>query len=394
MSIAGDAEMTYTTLIDSAAAQVHIADRGWVFVDCRFDIRDTARCPREYLVSHIKGAVYVDLDKDMSGPIRPGRTGRHPLPDPDSLVGFSQGWESGRGPRSLHTMNPQGRWRPRVCGGSSSGRGTMRRQCLTAASRRGPARACRAGSGPGSRTPSVFAASFRPELAVDARQVLSVMEDPGWVVLDARTADRYRGENETIDPVAGHIPGAVSAPYGAAIAPDGLFKPAGGDRPTLRIRHRRPGPGAHHRVLRLGGDRGSRGACLRPRGQGNAPAVCRLMEPLDHRQGQAHGAIGALPFVPYIDTYGKEETAAETCAHLDQIRDVSPSAEGCEDCLKTGDSWVHLRLCLTCGHVGCCDQSKNKHATKHFHGTGHPLIKSIEPGEDWMWCYVDEIAFE
>jgi uncharacterized UBP type Zn finger protein len=65
--------------------------------------------------------------------------------------------------------------------------------------------------------------------------------------------------------------------------------------------------------------------------------------------------------------------------------------EGCEECLKTGDKWVHLRLCLECGHVGCCDNSKNKHATKHFHATKHPVIKSFEPGEDWKWCYVDEV---
>jgi uncharacterized UBP type Zn finger protein len=78
------------------------------------------------------------------------------------------------------------------------------------------------------------------------------------------------------------------------------------------------------------------------------------------------------------------------CKHLDQIRDVTPSASGCEDCLKIGASWVNLRLCLECGHVGCCDSSPNKHATKHFHRTKHPIIRSFEPGEDWMWCYVDE----
>lgn len=90
----------------------------------------------------------------------------------------------------------------------------------------------------------------------------------------------------------------------------------------------------------------------------------------------------------------KKKPPQEICSHLDQIRDVPPSSEGCEECLRTGDSWVHLRLCLTCGHVGCCDQSKNKHATKHFHTTNHPVIKSLEPGENWLWCYVDEIAFE
>src|SRR6202044_1346338 len=76
--------------------------------------------------------------------------------------------------------------------------------------------------------------------------------------------------------------------------------------------------------------------------------------------------------------------------HLKEIRKVTPSAEGCEDCLKIGGEWVHLRLCLTCGHVGCCDDSPNRHATAHFHATRHPIIQSFEPGEDWRWCYVHE----
>jgi hypothetical protein len=80
-----------------------------------------------------------------------------------------------------------------------------------------------------------------------------------------------------------------------------------------------------------------------------------------------------------------------TCSHLEQVREVTPSAPGCEECLQMGDSWVHLRLCLICGHVGCCDSSKNKHATQHFHITSHPLMQSFQPGEDWGWCYVDEV---
>jgi uncharacterized UBP type Zn finger protein len=84
----------------------------------------------------------------------------------------------------------------------------------------------------------------------------------------------------------------------------------------------------------------------------------------------------------------------KTCSHLDQIKKVTPSAAGCEDCLKTGGWWVHLRMCRICGYVGCCDQSPSKHATKHFHKTGHPIIQSIEPGEDWMWCYIDKIVIE
>ena len=73
---------------------------------------------------------------------------------------------------------------------------------------------------------------------------------------------------------------------------------------------------------------------------------------------------------------------------------TTPSANGCEDCLQIGDSWVHLRLCLICGHVGCCDDSKNKHATRHFHATNHPIIQSFQPGEDWVWCYIDQVMLE
>jgi hypothetical protein len=79
------------------------------------------------------------------------------------------------------------------------------------------------------------------------------------------------------------------------------------------------------------------------------------------------------------------------CTHLDQINDVEPSAEGCEECLQMGDTWVHLRECLTCGHVGCCNSSKNKHARMHAHAAGHPIVRSFEPGEDWRWCFVDEM---
>jgi uncharacterized UBP type Zn finger protein len=84
----------------------------------------------------------------------------------------------------------------------------------------------------------------------------------------------------------------------------------------------------------------------------------------------------------------------QTCRHLDQIREVTPSANGCEECLKMGDTWVHLRICLICGHVGCCDDSKNKHATKHFHATNHPIIQSFQPEENWGWCYIDQLFLD
>ncbi|MET0646567.1 MAG: UBP-type zinc finger domain-containing protein [Pyrinomonadaceae bacterium] len=85
---------------------------------------------------------------------------------------------------------------------------------------------------------------------------------------------------------------------------------------------------------------------------------------------------------------------ADGCTHLNQVKEVTPSARGCEDCLKVGGKWVHLRLCMECGHVGCCDSSPGRHATAHFDTTRHPIIKSFERGEDWGWCYVDEMFFE
>jgi uncharacterized UBP type Zn finger protein len=83
-----------------------------------------------------------------------------------------------------------------------------------------------------------------------------------------------------------------------------------------------------------------------------------------------------------------------SCSHLDSVivQQLPDSVPGCEDCLRTGGVWLHLRICLSCGHVGCCDDSPNRHATAHFHASGHPVIHSLEPGEDWSWCYVDEVA--
>lgn len=87
------------------------------------------------------------------------------------------------------------------------------------------------------------------------------------------------------------------------------------------------------------------------------------------------------------------ETAA--CTHIEHAGNPKArTPQGCEECLKSGDEWVHLRLCTDCGHVGCCDSSKNRHATKHFHATQHPVIQSFQPGESWRWCYLDEVFFQ
>ncbi|HVS85012.1 MAG TPA: UBP-type zinc finger domain-containing protein [Gaiellaceae bacterium] len=83
------------------------------------------------------------------------------------------------------------------------------------------------------------------------------------------------------------------------------------------------------------------------------------------------------------------------CSHLDRVEvsELPQSVAGCDDCLRSGGKWLHLRICLSCGHVGCCDDSPGRHATAHSHETSHPIIRSLEPGEEWCWCYLDETTF-
>ena len=217
--------MPHSTLFDAAAASDHLKDPGWVFIDCRFDIRNSARGRQDYRASHIRGAVYADLDQDLSGSIVPGRTGRHPLPDPESIVRIFSGWGIGPETQVIAYDEFSGAmaaarlwWLLRWAGHDAAA-------VLDGGFKAWTASGLPCGSGDESRRTAGFVAAFRSELVVDAQQVLSVLSDPGWVVLDARAADRYRGENESMDPVAGHIAGAVSAPYASALEANGAFKP-------------------------------------------------------------------------------------------------------------------------------------------------------------------------
>jgi hypothetical protein len=105
--------------------------------------------------------------------------------------------------------------------------------------------------------------------------------------------------------------------------------------------------------------------------------------------------IRRLPCGRWTGAAESEHVVADTCTHLGTITDAAPSSEGCEDCLRIGGRWVHLRRCMQCGHIGCCDNSPNRHATAHWRDhPDHPLIQSYEPDEDWCWCYPDELFFE
>lgn len=88
------------------------------------------------------------------------------------------------------------------------------------------------------------------------------------------------------------------------------------------------------------------------------------------------------------------EAPAPACPHFEQLPVVQPGSEGCEECLASGSRWVHLRMCLNCGHVGCCDQSPNRHARAHYTSVGHPVMRSQEPGEAWGWCWIDEVDID
>ena len=117
--------------------------------------------------------------------------------------------------------------------------------------------------------------------------------------------------------------------------------------------------------------------------------------------GTSLGAIAAILLVSVVASWlfpGPKSTdaqAARLCSHLSDIKgDMTPRTAGCEECLRSGDTWVSLRLCLACGHVGCCDSSKNRHATQHFRDSGHPVMRSLQPGERWKWCYVDKLMQE
>jgi CPA2 family monovalent cation:H+ antiporter-2 len=122
---------------------------------------------------------------------------------------------------------------------------------------------------------------------------------------------------------------------------------------------------------------------------GVAPATIAGHQETLRRVPGLDGPGAAVPGQPTVRLTARQRRS-ERCTHAEQTRAVRPSAPGCEECLRLGDVWVHLRVCMTCGHVGCCDESKNRHATAHHRDTGHPIVKSLDPGEDWAWCYEDQ----
>lgn len=223
--------MPYKTLISPEDLHRHLNDPDWAIVDTRFSLDDPKRGRRDYQQAHIPGAVYAHLDDDLSAPVISGKTGRHPLPAVEEISARLSRWGIGSGVQVVVYDDNNGAmaarlwWMLRWLGhadvavldggwaGWQSGGYPVR-------------------SGSESRQPRTFEPHPRPELVVDAGDVLELLHDPRYRLIDSRSADRYRGENETIDPVAGHIPGAVSGPYAENITPNGRFLPP----ETLRAR--------------------------------------------------------------------------------------------------------------------------------------------------------------
>jgi thiosulfate/3-mercaptopyruvate sulfurtransferase len=223
--------MTYTTLISTTELARHLTDPDWAIFDCRFALADPERGRRDYAQTHIAGAVYAHLNDDLAGPIIPGFTGRHPLPATDVAADKFSEWGIDDRVQVIVYDDAGGAFAARLWwmlrwlgheavavldGGwpkwKNEGRET-RAGIAIRASRR-------------------FVPQPRPELLSTLEEVESMRHDTGSKLFDSRTAERYRGENETIDPIAGHIPGAISAPYPDNLNPDGTLRP----QAELRLR--------------------------------------------------------------------------------------------------------------------------------------------------------------
>jgi thiosulfate/3-mercaptopyruvate sulfurtransferase len=214
--------MAYQTLISSDVLLEHLDQPDWVTVDCRFSLADTDQGRREYLQGHIPGAVYAHLDNDLSGNIVPGQTGRHPLPSPDTLAATLAQWGIGNSTQVV------------AYDSSNSGFAVRLWWLLTwlghndVAILNGGWPVWQRGEYPVSTVvpdprQSHFVPRPRPELTVDAEHVSQIRADPNYCLVDSRAPERYRGEVEPIDPIAGHIPGAISYFYGDNVNADGTF---------------------------------------------------------------------------------------------------------------------------------------------------------------------------
>jgi thiosulfate/3-mercaptopyruvate sulfurtransferase len=224
--------MAYKTLISTKELRDNLNDPNWAILDCRFVLTDTDRGRRDYQQGHIPGALYAHLDDDLSGPIVPGKTSRHPLPEVEIFAKTLSDWGVDRTVQVVAYDAAGGAiaarlwWMVRWLGHEAVA-------VLDGGWPRWLAEEQPVSREPVSRPARVFRPRPAGELLVDADEVQSICANDNYRLFDARSADRYRGENETLDPVAGHIPGAISLPFAGNLGADGRFLPA----ETLQARY-------------------------------------------------------------------------------------------------------------------------------------------------------------
>ncbi|HTP08335.1 MAG TPA: sulfurtransferase [Anaerolineae bacterium] len=215
--------MSYTTLISATELLPNLSDPNWAIIDCRFALADPERGRRDYVQAHIPGAIYAHLNEDLSGPIVPGITGRHPLPAIDELTARFSGWGIDESVQVVAYDDSGGGiaarlwWLLRWLGHDAVA-------VLNGDWRKWKSEGHPVRDGVAVRASRRFVPHPRSDLLLSTDDVESRLADAGYKLFDSRTADRYRGENETIDPIAGHIPGAISAPYPDNLYPDGTFQ--------------------------------------------------------------------------------------------------------------------------------------------------------------------------
>jgi thiosulfate/3-mercaptopyruvate sulfurtransferase len=216
--------MIFTTLISTTELAEHLDDPDWVILDCRFYLTDPPRGRGEYVQAHIPGAIYAHLDEDLSGPVARGQTGRHPLPGAEIAARKFSAWGIGSDTQVV-AYDDAG-------GGLAAGRawwmlgwlGHQAAAVLDGGWQAWQRQGLPVHGGTETNAPRLFIPREHAEKVVNTSQVNSMRLDPRYRVFDARSAERYRGENETVDPVAGHIPGALSAPYLENLTQQGTFR--------------------------------------------------------------------------------------------------------------------------------------------------------------------------
>ena len=215
--------MSYTTLITASELVNQITNPDWVIIDCRFSLDDTERGRGDYLKAHIPGAVYAHLNEDLSGQIVPGKTGRHPIPKPETFVKTVSNWGIDAKVQVVAYDDKGGAmaaarlwWLLRWVGHDAVA-------VLDGGWPQWQKNGYPVAISMETRKPRAFTSRVRNDLLLSSADVLKILHNPTFRLIDSRSADRYRGENETIDPVAGHIPGALSAPFAGNLGSDGLF---------------------------------------------------------------------------------------------------------------------------------------------------------------------------